>query len=258
MLLAIDIGNTNSVFGIFKNGELLTHWRLTSAMTRTIDESWITVKLLCEEEGIEPDALDDVIIGSVVPNVSDVFATMTEKYLNITPIIVSQDLPIDINILYEDPRQVGADRICNAIAGKSLYNLPQIILDFGTATTFDVLNDTGDYLGGTIMPGFEISAKDLFKKAARLFKVELKFPDKVIGRTTEESMQAGILFGAVDSINGIIRRIQGEMQTSDPDIIVTGGVGKLMLPYIENARVYNPDLTLFGLQIIFNQVSDMG
>ncbi|MBS1271202.1 MAG: Type III pantothenate kinase [Candidatus Marinimicrobia bacterium] len=254
MLLAIDIGNTNSVFGIFKDGELLTHWRLTSAMMRTVDESWITIKLLCEEEGIQPNALDDVIIGSVVPNVSDVYATMTEKYLDITPIIVGPDLPTDLNILYDDPGQVGADRICNTIAGRELYDLPQIILDFGTATTFDVLNEGGDYMGGVIMPGFEISAKDLFKKAARLFKVDLNFPDNVIGKTTEESMQSGILYGAVDSINGIIRRIKGELEDDDLDIIVTGGVGKLMLPHIDDIRVYNPDLTLYGLRIIFEQV----
>ncbi|MCF7804557.1 MAG: type III pantothenate kinase [Candidatus Marinimicrobia bacterium] len=254
MLLAIDIGNTNSVFGIFSDGELLTHWRLTSAMTRTVDESWITVKLLCEEEGIRPDALDSVIIGSVVPNVTDVFATMGEKYLAIDPVIVDASLPLDLNILYEDPKQVGADRICNAIAGKALYDLPQVILDFGTATTFDVLNGNGDYMGGIIMPGFEISARDLFSKAARLFKVDLHFPEKVIGTNTEESMQSGILYGAVDSINGMIRRIRNSLGTDDMDVIVTGGIGKLLLPHIEDAREYNPDLTLYGLQLIYEQV----
>ena len=254
MLLAIDIGNTNSVFSIFQEDDLLTHWRLTSALTRTVDESWITVKLLCQEEGIEPEALKHVIIGSVVPNVSDVFATMSEKYLGITPIIVDASLPIDLNIRYDNPSEVGADRICNAIAGKALYRLPQVILDFGTATTFDVLNAAGDYLGGSIMPGFEIASRDLFKKAARLFKVDLHFPGKVIGTSTTESMQAGILYGTVDSVNGILTRIKDELQTEDLEIIVTGGVGQIMLPHIHHAEIYNPDLTLIGLRLIFEQI----
>lgn len=254
MLLAVDIGNTNSVFGIFKNGDLLTHWRLSSGFMRTVDESWITVKLLCQEEGIEPKALDSVIIGSVVPNVTDIYATMAEKYLNIEPIIVEPTLPLDLKIKYENPHQVGADRICNAIAGRHFYDLPQVILDFGTATTFDVIDKDGTYLGGAIMPGFEIAAKDLFTKAARLFKVELHFPDKIIGRTTEESMQSGIMYSTVDSINGMLVRIRNELGASDMNIIVTGGVGKIILPHIQNVTDYNPDLTLHGLHLIFDQL----
>lgn len=254
MLLAVDIGNTNSVFGIFEEGSLLTHWRLSSGLTRTVDESWITVKLLCQEAGIEPAALDNVIIGSVVPNVTDIYGTMAEKYLDIEPIIVEPTLPLDLKIKYENPHQVGADRICNAIAGRHFYDLPQVILDFGTATTFDVIDEEGTYLGGAIMPGFEIAAKDLFTKAARLFKVELHFPDKIIGRTTEESMQSGIMYSTVDSINGMLVRIRNELGASDMNIIVTGGVGKIILPHIQNVTDFNPDLTLHGLHLIFQQL----
>ncbi|HKJ69266.1 MAG TPA: type III pantothenate kinase [bacterium] len=254
MLLAIDIGNTNSVFGIYRDSTLLTRWRLSSGLTRTVDESWITIKLLCQEGGVQPEDLDHVIISSVVPNVGSVFSTMTQKYLRIDPIIVDAGLPVDLEIRYKDPRQVGAHRICNAVAGKHLYQVPQVILDFGTATTFDVLDDSGAYLGGTIMPGLEISAKDLFTKAAKLFKVELTFPDHVIGTTTEESMQAGILYGAVDAINGVLSRIKQELNTEQMDVIVTGGMGQLMSDRIDSITDFNPDLTLEGLRLIYEQL----
>ncbi len=254
MLLAIDIGNTDSVFGIYNQDTLITRWRLSTGQTRTVDESWITIKLLCQEGGVDPGELHNVIIGSVVPNVTHVFSTMTKKYLDMTPIIVDATLPIDINIKYENPRQVGADRICNAVAGKRLYRLPQAILDFGTATTFDVLDHTGAYLGGVIMPGIEIAAKDLFEKAARLFKVELEFPERIIGRTTEQSLQSGIMYGAVDAINGILVRIRNELDASRMDIIVTGGMGELIKPYIQNITDLNGNLTLEGLRFIFEEV----
>jgi len=254
MLLAIDIGNTNSVFGIFQDGNLLTHWRLSSGMTRTVDESWITVKLLCTEENIEPSEIQGVIIGSVVPNVTNVFSMMAEKYLHIEPVIVDETLKIDLKIKYDDPHQVGADRICNAIAGKHFYKVPQIILDFGTATTFDVVDKTGAYLGGVIMPGFEIAAKDLVQRAARLFKVKLQFPRKVIGSNTEESMQSGILWGAVDSINGILTRIKDSLDDSEVQVIATGGVAEVMVPHLQGITDYNPDLTMHGLRLIYEQV----
>jgi len=254
MLLAIDIGNTNSVFGIYDNSELLTRWRLSSGLSRTIDESWITIKMLCQEGGVHPQDLDDVIIASVVPDVGNTFSTMTQKYLELEPIVVDAMLPIDLEIKYEDPRQIGADRICDAVAGKHFYTVPQVILDFGTATTFDVLDKSGAYLGGAIMPGLEISARDLFTKAAKLFKVELRFPKSIIGTTTEESMQSGIMYGAIDSINGILRRIKTELGVSELDVIVTGGMGSVMLEHIENVTDYNPNLTLEGLRLIFEQL----
>ncbi len=257
MLLAIDIGNTNSVFGIFKDENLLTHWRLSSGLTRTVDESWITVKLLCMEENIEPTAIKEVIIGSVVPNVTNVFSMMAEKYLHIEPVIVDETLQIDLEIKYDDPHQVGADRICNAVAGKHYYQVPQVILDFGTATTFDVLDKSGAYLGGIIMPGFEIAAKDLVQRAARLFKVKLQFPEKVVGSNTEESMQSGILWGAVDSINGMLTRIKKSLDDSEVQVIVTGGVAEVMLPHIHGVTDYNPDLTMHGLRLISKQVNNL-
>lgn len=254
MLLAIDVGNTNSVFGIFQGEKLLTHWRLSSGLNRTVDESWITVKLLCMEEGIEPSEITGVIIGSVVPNVTNIFAMMSEKYLHIDPIIVDETLEIDLEIKYDDPHQVGADRICNAVAGKHFYSAPMIILDYGTATTFDVVDASGAYLGGVIMPGFETAAKDLVQQAARLFKVDLRVPDKVIGSNTEESMQSGILWGVVDSINGMLHRIALDLDAENVDTIVTGGVAKIMLPLLESVTEYNPDLTLQGLRLIYDQV----
>ncbi len=208
MLLAIDIGNTHTVFGVFDKKKLIADWRVSSAVSRTEDEIGTQVRAFLENADIKPKDIEGVAISSVVPNLTEIFVLMARKYLGAEPVIVSADLRLGIKIHYEDPHTVGADRLCNAVAGFAKYGGPLIIIDFGTATTYDVISARGDYLGGVIAPGIETSAADLHRRAAKLPKIELKFPKEVVGRDTASSMQAGILYGAVDAMEGMIERIK--------------------------------------------------
>lgn len=253
MLVAIDIGNTNVVIGIYQNKELIAHWRLSSQTARTSDECWILLSSLLKSNSIDTDLVRGGIISSVVPNLTSTFIQVLEDYFQKTPIIVSSELEIDLKILYEDPRAVGADRICNAVAGFHRYNGPLIILDFGTATTFDVISANNEYLGGIIAPGIELTAAVLHQRAARLPKVELKFPASVIGTTTESSIQAGLMFGTVELINGLITRIEKQLGTS-VKTVATGGLAKVVAPYANKTVPVEPFLTLEGLRLIYEQV----
>jgi len=253
MLIAIDIGNTNVVIGIFQNNELLAHWRLSSQNARTRDECWILLNSLFSLNSIKTKQIHGGIISSVVPNLTSMFVQVLEDYFQIQPIIVSSDLNIDLKILYEDPRAVGADRICNAVAGFHLFGGPLIILDFGTATTFDVVSENNEYLGGIIAPGIELTASILHQRAARLPKVELNFPEFVIGKTTESSIQSGLMFGTVELINGLINRIEHEL-TAKVKTVATGGLAKIVAPYTNRIEHVEPFLTLDGLRLIFEHV----
>ncbi len=253
MLIAIDIVNTNVVIGIYRNSELIAHWRLSSQTARTSDECWILLSSLLKSNSIEMDQVQGGIISSVVPNLTATFMQVLEDYFQHNPIIVSSELKIDLKILYEDPRAVGADRICNAVAGFHRYGGPLVILDFGTATTFDVVSINNEYLGGIIAPGIELTAAVLHQRAARLPKVELKFPASVIGTTTESSIQAGLMFGTVELINGLITRIEGQLGTP-VKTVATGGLAKVVVPYTNKIVPVEPFLTLEGLRLIYEQV----
>ncbi len=254
LLLAVDIGNTHTVLGIYRDAELIIHWRLSTSITRTEDESWIVVKMLCESAGIPSERITGVIISSVVPNATRLFQRMVENYLYFQPVIVSSELDLGIRILYEDPRAVGADRLCNAIAGFNRYGGPLIVVDFGTATTFDVVTREGDYLGGVIAPGIETSAADLWRRAARLFRVELRYPKNIIGRDTESSMQAGIMFGTVEMVDGIVRRILAELNHPGTKIIATGGLAGVIMEKSATIQHLEPYLTLDGMRMIYERV----
>ena len=253
MFIAIDIGNTNVVIGIYRNSELIAHWRLSSQTARTSDECWILLSSLLKSNSIEMDQVQGGIISSVVPNLTATFMQVLEDYFQHNPIIVSSELKIDLKILYEDPRAVGADRICNAVAGFHRYGGPLVILDFGTATTFDVISANNEYLGGIIAPGIELTAAVLHQRAARLPKVELKFPASVIGTTTESSIQAGLMFGTVELINGLITRIEGQLGTP-VKTVATGGLAKVVVSYANKIVPVEPFLTLEGLRLIYEQV----
>jgi type III pantothenate kinase len=253
MFIAIDIGNTNVVIGIYRNKELIAHWRLSSQTARTSDECWILLSSLLKSNSIEMDQVQGGIISSVVPNLTSTFMQVLEDYFQQNPIIVSSELKIDLKILYEDPRAVGADRICNAVAGFHRYGGPLVILDFGTATTFDVVSANNEYLGGIIAPGIELTASVLHQRAARLPKVELKFPATVIGTTTESSIQAGLMFGTVELINGLITRIERQLGTS-VKTVATGGLAKVVAPYANKKVPVEPFLTLEGLRLIYEQI----
>jgi type III pantothenate kinase len=194
MLLAVDVGNTHTVIGVFDRDRLLADWRMASLAQRTADEHWLSIKSFCKESGIAPEQIHGVGISSVVPDLTDIFEAMAKKYLNVQAVTVSSSLDLGIRILYNDPTQVGADRLCNAVAGFRKYGGPLIVIDFGTATTYDVIAANGDYLGGVITLGLESIASELHRRAAKLPKIELHFPTVVIGKDTVSSMQAGVMF----------------------------------------------------------------
>lgn len=254
MLITIDIGNTNVVIGIYQDSELIAHWRLSSQTARTRDECWILLNGLLRTNSIESKQIQGGIISSVVPNLTPIFIQILEDYFYLQPVIVDSDLKIDLKILYENPRSVGADRICNAVAGFHYFGGPLVVLDFGTATTFDVVSAHNEYLGGIIAPGIELSASILHQRAARLPKVELKFPNSVIGRNTESSIQAGLMFGTVELINGLILRIENELGVT-LKTVATGGLAKVVAPYTNRIERVEPFLTLDGLRLIYEQVS---
>ncbi len=252
MLLAIDIGNTHTVIGFFDKEKLIAHWRLSSTLTRTEDEFWLIMKLLCEQIKLSPDAVDGMVISSVVPNLTDIFFRMGRKYLKTSPVVVSAKLKTGIKIKYDDPLAVGADRICDAVAAYIKYGGPLIIVDFGTATTFDVVSAKGEYIGGVISPGIETAGGELHRRAARLPKIELHFPKNVIGKNTVESMQSGIMYGAIDAMEGMIKRI---IKITGPktNVIATGGYSKL---FAEQSKLIDHDepwLVLEGARIIYDK-----
>jgi type III pantothenate kinase len=254
MLLAIDIGNTHIVLGIFKQTRLLANWRLTTSTGRTEDEIWSWLHSFCTQAEIPASDITGAVISSVVPDQTYAFQRMTQKYLKIAPIIISSKLDIGMKIRYDDPSTVGADRLCNAAATYNKYGGPAIIIDFGTATTYDVISKRGDYLGGVIATGVETSAAELHRRAAKLPKIELQFPKKIIGVNTVSSMQAGILYGAVDAMEGIVRRIKKEIGTN-AKVIATGGYAQLIAQGTKIIDRIEPSLVLDGARIIYEKIT---
>jgi type III pantothenate kinase len=255
MLLVIDIGNTHTVSGVYDGEGLKEHYRVASNHALTVDECGILVKQLF----VEHRKIKDVIICSVVPPLTPIYEEMSKKVLGIDPVVVNSDLSLGIKILYDDPKTVGADRIANAVAAYEIYGGPAIVVDFGTATTFDVISEDGEYLGGAIAPGIETSSLNLFQKASQLFKVSLQKPRKAIGRNTEESLRSGIIFGTVGQIDGIAKRIKEELRLMssskrEPRIIATGGLADLIARESETIEDVDPTLTLEGLRRIYYRV----
>ena len=257
MDLMVDIGNTHTVLGIFDNNTLKRHWRVTSQFSRTEDEIWVVVDSLFNLDKLDLDQINGVCISSVVPELSRIYRRMVEKYLSLKPMHITPDLNLGLNILYQDPYSVGADRICNAVAGKRKYGVPLIVLDFGTATTFDCINENGDYLGGVICPGIESAATILHRKAAKLPKIELIFPPKVIGLNTEESMQSGIMYGSVELIEGLIRKIKKEL-SGNPKVVATGGFAHTIAKRTKAIDVVDENLNLEGIYQIYKQNQSLG
>jgi type III pantothenate kinase len=253
MILAVDIGNTHTVFGIYDKKKLLGDWRVTSFVTRTEDEFGALVKNFCEEAGIPLKKISSIGISSVVPNLTDAMQRMSRKYFKVDPVVISSSLALGIKILYDDPASVGADRLCNAVAGYAKHKGPLVIVDFGTATTFDVISKEGEYLGGIIAPGIETSSGELHRRAAKLPKIDIHFPKTVIGRNTVSSMQSGILYGALDSMETMIRRISKEIDDY-PTVIATGGFSELMMKHSKIINKHEPTLVLDGIRIIVERM----
>lgn len=252
MILVIDVGNTNIVLGIYEQKQLLHHWRLSTNRSATVDEYGIMIHNLFQLAGLSLDQIDGVIVSSVVPPLMATLERLCKKYVGKTPLVVGPGTKTGLNIRYENPREVGADRIVNSVAGIEKYGCPLIVVDFGTATTFDYIDGEGNYLGGAIVPGIGISTEALYQRAAKLPRIELVKPKSVIGRTPVTSMQAGIIFGYAGQVDGIVRRIRTELGV-EPRVVATGGLAELISSESETIEVVDPLLTLEGLRLIYER-----
>lgn len=249
MLLAIDLGNTNLTFGLF-DGERLRHdWRLATRRDSMPDELGLLLVQLMRQEGFEPGDVEAVVVASVVPPLNSSLVSAVERYFGHQPLMVGPGIKTGLKIHYRDPKEVGADRIVAAMAAYKKYGGPLIIIDFGTGTTYDVVSKEGDYLGGAIAPGLGISVEALYERAARLQRVELKAPEHVIGRTTQESMQAGIIYGYTAQVEGMVARIRKELG-EEGRVIATGGYASLIAAQTTAIELVDQRLMLEGLRLI--------
>ncbi|MGM0501432.1 MAG: type III pantothenate kinase [Bacillota bacterium] len=249
MLLTIDVGNTNTVLGLYRNSELVVDWRISTDRQKTIDEYGILLLNLFSSENLELEDVTKIIISSVVPPVINMLEEVSVRYFGINPLIVGPGTKTGMEIRVDNPKEVGADRIVNAIAAYELYNGPLVIVDFGTATTFCAVSEDGAYLGGSIAPGVDISAEALFSRAAKLPKIELAVPKRVIGKNTHDGLQSGIVYGYIDMVNGIVKRIKEEF-APQAKVVATGGLSDLISPHAQEIDINNQFLTLEGLKII--------
>ncbi|NIM91217.1 MAG: type III pantothenate kinase [Candidatus Aminicenantes bacterium] len=249
MLLAVDIGNTNTALGIFLEKKLIEDWKIRTERERTSDEYALTLLSLLNSSGIETAEIKSAIISSVVPPLTPVFQNLCQKLFKLKPLVVGPGLKTGMSILYDNPLEVGADRVVVAVAAFEKYGGPCVVVDFGTATTFDAISSQGEYLGGAIAPGIQISAEALFLKTAKLPRIEIRKPKKAIGRSTVASMQSGLFFGYVGLISNIIRKIKAELGRK-AKVISTGGFAAQISPEIKSIDVHEPHLTLEGLRII--------
>lgn len=252
MLLVVDIGNTNTALGIFLEKKLIEDWKIRTERERTSDEYSLTLLSLLNSAGIETQEIKSVIISSVVPPLTPVFQNLCQKLFQLRPLVVVPGLKTGMPILYENPLEVGADRVVVAVAAFEKYGGPCVVVDFGTATTFDAISSRGEYLGGAIAPGIQISAEALFLKTAKLPRIEIRKPKKAIGRSTVASMQAGLFFGYVGLISNIIKRIKRELG-GEAKVIATGGFAAQISPEIKSIDVNESHLTLEGLRIIYER-----
>lgn len=251
MLLAIDVGNTNTVIGIYKREHLLAHWRISTERTRTTDEYGILLEQLIRHRRIHPTDITGVVIASVVPPVSSSFVSMSRTYFGSEPLVIDGQTRTGLRVLYHPPEAVGADRLANAVAAQHKHRLPAIIADMGTATTFDVVSADAEYLGGAIMPGTMISLEALSTRAARLPRIDLRRPDRAIGVDTEGSMRAGVVYGAAGAVDALVQRIRAELP-GDPIVIATGGLARVIAAESREIQVVDEHLTLDGLRLIYD------
>ncbi len=252
MLLALDVGNTNTVVGVFEGKHLKVHWRLSTRRAGTSDEYGIFIKSLFDFAGLDVRVVTAVILSTVVPPVQMPLEEMSRQFFGVEPLVVGPGLKSGMPILYDAPREVGADRIVNAVAAFEEYGGPCIVVDFGTATTFDAISARGEYLGGAICPGIGISAEALFQRAAKLPRVEITRPKAVIGRTTVHSMQSGLYFGYLSLVEGLVARMREELG-GNPKVIATGGLATLLLAGSSVVDCVDPLLTLTGLRILYEK-----
>jgi len=258
MLLAIDVGNTNIVLGVFDSGRLTKSWRLATFRERTADEMGILVRQLFESNRLDASRLKGIILSSVVPPLTRTMEDMARHYFDREALTVDPATNSGMPVLYKPPSDVGADRVVNAVAAYELYGranrTPLIVVDFGTATTFDAISAAGEYVGGVICPGIGISADALFQRAARLPRVDVRKPPSIVGQTTVTSMQAGLFFGYVSMVDGIVNRMRVELPSGDKaGCIATGGMADILAGETSSIQRVEPDLTLLGLKLIWER-----
>lgn len=252
MRLAVDVGNTQTVIGLFDEDGLDGHWRVSTDASMTADELGAKIAGLLSLAGMTWGDVDGMIVSSVVPSQTDAYEDLARGVLGAPPMLVGPGLKSGMSIRYDNPHEVGADRIVNSVAAVEQYGAPVIVVDFGTATTLDVVDADGAYRGGAIAPGVETSAEALFAKAARLSKVDLDPPEQVIGRNTRESVQAGLLVGEAVMVDGLVARIRAELGADAP-VVATGGLAERMAPLCESIEHVDPDLTLKGLILVHDR-----
>lgn len=252
MLLCVDAGNTQTVIGLFNDKELADHWRIASVAERTADELALAIQQFLGFHGFSFESqIDGVAISSGVPRVTTELREMCNRYFGFPPLVLEPGVRTGMPILYDNPKEVGADRIANAVAAYDLYGGPSIVVDFGTANTIEAISEQGEYLGGAIFPGIEISMDALFERAAALRRVELVEPRGVIGKSTVESIQSGAVYGFSGQVDALVERFQQEL--GDCTVVATGGLAEPILPHSKTIQHYEPWLTLQGLRIIFER-----
>jgi len=252
VLLAVDVGNTQTVLGVFRDSELLEHWRVATEAERTADELGALVDRLLELRDLDFDRIDGVCLSSTVPVLVREYEGFADRYLKAPILVVGPGVRTGIPILYDNPHEVGPDRIVNAVAARARYGAPCIVVDFGTSTNFDAVSRAGEYLGGVLAPGIEVSMEALFSRAARLVQVDFTEPPSVIGKTTVGGLQSGLVFGFAGQVDGIVGRMRGEIG-DEARVIATGGLADLVAPHARSIELVDRDLTLHGLQLVWEQ-----
>lgn len=254
LLLCVDVGNTQTVLGIYRDSDLLATWRIRSDRDRTADEYGHLINDLLRGKGYDPSSLRGIIVSCVVPPAVQALEDMAEANFSLKPLVVGPGIKTGMSIMYENPKEVGADRIANTVAAYERFSKALIVIDFGTAITFDVISDSGEYLGGVIFPGVQISLDALFLKASKLPRVELEKPPHVVGRNTISSIQSGIIHGYAGLVDSLVLKIKAEMK-GDPYVIATGGFAAVLSQESKTIKEVFPDLTLEGLRILYERNS---
>ena len=250
MLLVADVGNTNTVIGVYDGPRLVVSWRLTSRREQTADEYGVFIQALLRTQGLDPRQVTDIAISNVVPPVQQALESMCQKYFGFTPLSVEPGVNVPIRLMVDTPAEVGPDRIVNAVGALSQYHAPLIVIDFGTATTFDCVNARGEFIGGAIAPGITTAVDALLSRAARLHRVEFVRPKDAIGRNTVTNIQSGIVYGYAGLVDGIVERMRREMDGT-VSVIATGGLAPLIADVAKSIQHVNPDLTLEGLRLVY-------